>query len=281
MAAVPELTTKPAEAPERPSFKEQQPAHQDEQAERLAHNPTVQEIGRAYASSDNGPAFVQALQDKDILLARVTKIEALESQHRQEAARTHGHFRLAYEEGQYLALNKRGQVFQLDTTTLHDQAEKIAARLEQIDASPQLTLTQAKEVMAFWRGSDDKPAREPSGPTLAAPAIGKVASATLGGAVRVAEFSFHVLGDVLDYFFGGASPQQQRPAPVAHARHDRARSAPEPPQETLRRADRTTALSDPNTQHLLRTAAGTTDADLLAEIRRQMEQRERDNSRSR
>ena len=87
---------------------------------------------------------------------------------------------------------------------------------------------------------------------------------------------------VLDYLFGGLAPQTRNaPEQGDKVRHPSRVVAPSP-QQALRQVTRETVLNDPKTQALLKTHGGMADADLLAEIRRQIEERKRrDNDRER
>ena len=205
------------------------------------------------------------------------------SQHRHEAAKSHGYFAPAYEAGQYVVVTKQGHVYPLDRSTLEERAENIQARLHQIDGTKQLTLTQAKEVMTFWRSHDDKPQKEQTGPSVSAPAIGRAASTALGGAVRLGEYAFNALGGVLDYLFGGLAgtrhetPERETTAkPGRQHRH----AVKDPNKDRINRMERVD-LTQPATRAFLE-SQGNAHADLLADLRRQIEDaKKRDGSRER
>jgi len=256
-----------------------------DRAERLAQLPAVQDIGWAYAAADSGSAFVHALEEKNLLLARVTQAEAVMSQHRHEAAQSRGHYAPIYEAGQYVAVTKQGQVFALDHLTVYDAPENIAAKLRQIDPAKQLTLTQAREVMDFWRGDRDATPFERPGPSALATAktmAGRVGHG-LDGVARLGDIAFHRLGDVLDYLFGGIAGTAQQLDPDRTAQpdtHDRPPAEKDINRTRLSGMERTD-LTDPATQEFIQ-SQGIVHEDLQADLRRQIEEaKKRDRDRDR
>jgi hypothetical protein len=246
-------------------------AYIEARAEKLAPHETVKAIGHAWATTETGPAFVAALEARDILVARVTADEARESQHKQEAAKSRGGFKPAYEAGDTVAIDRRGNIFALDRTTIMDHAESIAARLAEIDTGTSLTLTQGKQVMDFWRGErepeevDRSHAHEPG---IAAQAFG-VVSHVVGGIMHAGEMVLSSLGNVLDYLFGGSPQRPTRPAPGLTPTRVEAPLAQTVAQRTLRNVDREAVLSDPHYKNMAQTF--TPDDDLRADIRRRAE----------
>lgn len=265
------------------AFEQRKTIRDDDRAARLAKMPIVQEMGRLYASADSGPAFVAALEDKNILLARVTHAEAVMSQHRHEAAKSHGHFAPAYEAGQYVAVTKQGHVFTLDRVTLNDTTANIQAKLEQIDRSKQVTLTQAKEVMGYWRGDRDATPHDRAAPSVLSTAksmAGRVGHG-IGDVARVGEIVFHKLGDVLDYFFGGMAGTAQQPEPERAAPRGTRGGVPakqDPNRARINTMERVN-LTSPATRQFIE-SQGNAHADLLADLRRQLEEaKKRDRER--
>jgi hypothetical protein len=249
-----------------------------QRVEKLSHNPMVQTIRHAWSEAQTGQQFAAGLEVAGVLLVRVNENDAAESRHRQEVAKSHGYFAPAYKEGDYLALNKWGNAYALDMATLNAKAEDITKKLATLAPAQSLTLTQGKEVMSYWRA----PAEFVSKTREAGQAGALGAGLILGGAVRIGEAAVKTLGGVLDYFFGGMSPQKHAPtAPSNNASRTPPPPLPRPtPQEQLRRLPPTISL--PQTQEALRQLGGGADADILTEIRRQIEaakNRDRDRSR--
>jgi hypothetical protein len=236
---------------------------------------TLRQLGEAYAVSDSGAELVAELEKRDLLLVRVTGEEAEASRHRHEAQASLGRYAPAYEEGQYLAIDKSGQAWTLDRSTIYDDADAIAAKLATINPDEQPTLTQGREVMAFWRTQETEEPRgfahegADAGPGLAI--LGNSAGRALG-------FVLQSLGDVLDYFIGHQPPGH---APPPRARQPEAGpSVQEQRRQTLRTSGET-ATHDPNIEALARTM--NVDADIAAaylrrirEAEREREDRERD-----
>lgn len=249
-----------------------------QRVEKLSHSPMVQTIRHAWNEAQTGQQFAAGLEVAGVLLVRVNENDAAESRQRQEAAKSHGYFAPAYKEGDYLALNKWGNAYALDMATLNAKAEDITKKLATLAPAQSLTLTQGKEVMSYWRA----PAEFVSKTREAGQGAALGAGLILGGAVRIGEAAVKTLGGVLDYFFGGMSPQRDAPtAPSNNASRTPPPPLPRPtPQEQLRRLPPTISL--PQTQEALRQLGGGADADILAEIRRQIEaakNRDRDRSR--
>ena len=249
-------------------------------SERLADFETVRRIGKAWFESDTGPSFAQALLADDILVLRVTEDEALETHARRASHQSLGYVPpLEFAAGDYVAIDKRGYVFALDRTTIFDEEHSIKARLAELDpdAGLMLTLSQGKDVMRYWRehdGAERDYSYTIEPPGVAGRAFGLVSSG-VGSVMRGGEIILGKLLDVLDYLFGGAptTPQQEQQT-MSHNRTDH-----ESARQYLRRASRETAASDANTRSLVQTHGA--DADLLADIRRQMEEHTRNRNRDR
>ena len=184
------------------------------------------DIGAAYAgavqSGDFGAAFVAELERRDLLFVRVTEEEAEASRQRHEAQASLGRYAPEYEAGQYLAIDKSGRAYALDRSTIYDDPASIAANLAAINADEQLSLTQGREVMAFWRQQEQEEPRsfahdsEDNAPGLAF--LGNSAGRALGHILRS-------LGDVLEYFAGTSPAEGHAPAVEIEA-------APEPEPDT-------------------------------------------------
>jgi len=186
----------------------------------IAGNKTVQTIGAAYASTATGPEFVNELERQGLTFLRVSEQEAEQSQ----TQRDYLHRTPVFEPSEFLVLNERGRAFRLDGTTIHDDEHAIRSRLDQIDASQQLTLSQAQDYVTYQRGGTE--------PARSAPLLRQVKQGTrgvmrggmdaagvgltvTGSAARVAaSFLNDVGGGLVDFFTGSSKAQPQGPAPL-------------------------------------------------------------------
>lgn len=244
------------------------------QADRMAGLRDVRALREAYreAAEDPAPtpreqaaALVQAIEARGFLVARVTPEEAAQSNYNADNAEAAGHYRARLEVGDVLAVNQWGGAYRLDSVTLGDT--EAGARLCSIDQAPLLTLTQAREAAAYFRENGQGAAwlgRENDAPGGEG---GAGLGIVLGGVIEGVE-SF--VGGIERFLFGGSSPRDEsnRPPPTPEA------PKAEGPRnrEKLHRQDPTVRAADPETP---RYHFGL-DPELVAELRRQREQRERE-----
>lgn len=252
---------------------------QEARYERLADNRTLGQtlaaIGDAYNESlergDFGAAFVAELEKRDLLYVVVSAEEAERSKERHEVAASWGRYEPSYEEGQALVLDKSGRAYTLDRATIYDDPASIAANLATITNEGQFSLDQGRDVMAWWREQEREEPRsyardgEPGGGN---PEI------LLKQAGRLMEYAFHALGDVLEYFAGGMAPTARHTVTLEIG------DAPQPERnpardgrDALRRTSWENAATDPQTQSL--TQSHNADADMIAEIQRQIDEADR------
>ena len=246
-----------------------------DRAERLSKIPEVQEIGRAWDRSDSGSAFVQALEEHNILIACVSREDAAESTRRHDALQSQGNAAPEFHEQQFVAVTKQGQVYLLDPATLNAPQEQIDARLQQLDPNNHVTLAQAQEIMATWREVERHEHTERLSwqdvkylaMDTAHHTVNLVGAASLlgGYAVRMGESAFRTLGGVLDYFFGGVVGDGE-------AR----RIVRDDDKTFLERTPRAELLNHPRVTEILNADTSKIPLPILEELRRQQEQRERE-----
>jgi hypothetical protein len=266
-------------------------AYVERRAAQLEHDPTVQTIGTAYAESRTGPEFIAMLEAHGLVVARVSDEDA----ERSKTQRDYGLRASFYKAGEYVAINEQGRTYRLDGTTIHDREEHIFARLSGIDASQQLTLSQARQVVEHqrqerrqeqWREwSEWKPPARPvqrglHGLGKGADTAGRAAGAAgnvFGGIVRV---TAPLLGALADFVTGIPSAP-----PVPHREEP---PAPEPNraetmQEQARRQSLETPSIDPQTEAIRRVSPQALSPEKEANIQRLLESqaraRQRDNER--
>lgn len=262
-------------------------AYIEQRREQLAHVTTVKDIGMAWAESHSGTAFVQQLEERGLTVLCATERDAEHSRaNRQwlEAGK-------ALEAGDYLVMNEHGHSYRLNATTIHDTEPNIAARLDEIDASEQLSVMQGNDLAHHWRleAAEPAPYQRPLASGIAhemrhaGDALLSAGERTLhaGGTVLrmgsgLARGVISLGESIMDFLLGGTpSPQQSQQA----TRLPERAMANEPPKDQLRNAEPTRAL-DPTVQQQARTQGNTGNAQLDAALQRyreaQARQRERD-----
>lgn len=221
----------------------------EQQRDKHQGNEDMRAIEHAYADTQTGPAFAQALAERGFTLCRVSESEA-------ERSQTQRHWlgnTPVYKAGEYLALNERGHVYRLNGITIYDDEERIFPRLAEIDDDKVLNFSQAQQVVAAQRETTElSEKKEPvtekiSEKTQQFATAGKMATGIagkfLGGAVRVAE---SVMEAFSDFFTGGGSAQETQQTPQRQAQPKRSPHIMTPQQrETLRRTNPEVAERDP------------------------------------
>jgi hypothetical protein len=121
-----------------------------ELAQSMELSATQSDIRLCYATTKGGKHFAQALEDKGLILAHVTRHEA-------ECSETINRLFLRDEtkafappmlkEGELVAVNALGNVYRFNTRTTGDERGQMEARLGQVDRRELMTLSEAKEVL--------------------------------------------------------------------------------------------------------------------------------------
>lgn len=127
------------------------PVEAEAEAERQRPAPemgeTAADIRLAYQHSDSGKSFAAALEDKGIILARVSAEEAEQSQRAADLAKDAGRFAQAHEEGDLVAVDDKGRAHRIDTRTTGDSGSEIEKFCATVDRAELLTVTEAREAM--------------------------------------------------------------------------------------------------------------------------------------
>lgn len=91
--------------------------------------------------------FNQALEEKNMALARVTKDEAERSQKEAAHWKTHGERRPSYEEGEFVVITRRGDVYQLNRRTTGQDIKQVQSFLEKADWKGLTGIEGTKQIM--------------------------------------------------------------------------------------------------------------------------------------
>lgn len=188
------------------------------QADRLGGYDDIKAMREAYREAVQGGAvegavrekvLTQALESRDLLLARVAPEEAATSNYNAEIAEQQGGYRPRIEMGDLLAVNRYGRAWKLDSVTLDDpEAGNWLCGVQQGDL---LTLSQARDVAGYLREQGETV----KGFSLAlsehdgGPGVGMV----MGGVATALESVGLGIGEFL--FGGGEAKPEPVPEPVA------------------------------------------------------------------
>jgi MobA/MobL family len=122
---------------------------------------TMQQINASWAAGDSGAAFVAALEEQGLLVARVSAAEAEQSQRKKVLFGK----KIFLREGDIYAVNASGQAYGINEITIgktaataFDHWRNVDGRLAEIRAkgAELLTLEQAQEVAAHQAHDDDR-----------------------------------------------------------------------------------------------------------------------------
>ncbi len=91
--------------------------------------------------------FNQALEEKMMALARVTKDEAERSQKEAAHWKTHGERRPSYQEGEFVVITRRGDVYQLTRRNTGQDAKQVQSFLEKVDWKGLTGIEGTKQIM--------------------------------------------------------------------------------------------------------------------------------------
>jgi hypothetical protein len=91
--------------------------------------------------------FGAALEEKNMALARVTKDEAERSQKEAAHWKTHGERRPSYQEGEFVVITPRGDVYQLNRRTTGQDAKQVQSFLEKADWKGLTGIEGTKQIM--------------------------------------------------------------------------------------------------------------------------------------
>lgn len=124
-------------------------------AERRAHEAAAPELGKAagdirlaWALTNGGREFAAALQERGLALAWVSAEEAQRSERAHAFAKEIGRYARRFAEGELVAVNEYGDVFQFNQRTTGEETRgEIAKRLGTIDAAALPTMTDARIAM--------------------------------------------------------------------------------------------------------------------------------------
>jgi hypothetical protein len=248
------------------------------EAERLAELPDVKLLRAAYRASaereDRHPegragAFVQAVEAKGFLVARVTREEEAAMRHNAEVAKSHGNRKPVVEHGALLAVNASGAAYRLNGAVLDDRlAEQTVA---QVDQSKLLTLGQARQAAAYFR--EEPKLREAwLGRRTRGRDEGGAGLVTLMSAATVTLERF--AAGLEEFLFGGS--RKPEPAmPRTNAPRPEARTEGEIVRAKLGTQEPTVLAQNPE---IPRYRFGV-DPELVEELRRRREQKEREDRR--
>ena len=110
----------------------------------------LEAIGRAYAESSNGAEFVNELEQRGLMVCRVSAEEAERSRMQRAVLGTTPR----YEEGDVVAMTERGHTYRINAetiamtaTTTYDHVQNVKERLASIEPQEVLSLSQAQEVV--------------------------------------------------------------------------------------------------------------------------------------
>jgi hypothetical protein len=122
-----------------------------EQAKAPELGRTAGEIRLAYALTQTGPEFANALEDRGLILAQTTEADA-ERMNRWDAQRLREQGRQQqgyqkYRAGELVVVNQHGDVFKLTRSNTGDDFKARAEHLKDIDLAPLLNVTAAQGVM--------------------------------------------------------------------------------------------------------------------------------------
>lgn len=228
----------------------------------------VQVLCDVYTWFRDPAEFVEAVERRDFLLARVTPEEAAVSRYDAEVAASHGNYQPTYAEGDLLAVHARGTVYRFDGALLNDvQAHE---RLAQIDQAPLLSLGQAQEVAAHFREPWDAERHD----AAVALQLDPQGSNPLGVAARVVDEGIGVVEQAASwierFLFGGPAPARTAEGGT-EALASRKNEA-EATREHIARQEKSIIVDDPDVK---RRYFGV-DPEVLEEMRRIREQRERE-----
>lgn len=245
------------------------------EAERLAALPDVKLLREAYRASaertDRHPegragAFVQAMEEKGFLVARVTREEEDVMRHDADVAKSHGNHKHVHERGELLAVSPSGAAYRLDGAVLDDRMAGQA--VAQVDQSKLLTLGQARQAAAYfreepelkraWLGRQDK-SRDAGGAglvTLVATAAGVLERFAAG----------------LEAFLFGSSRKPEPAMPKERVPRAVPRTEGEIVRAKLGTQEPTVLAQNPE----IKTYRFGVDPELVEALRRQREQRERE-----
>jgi MobA/MobL family len=178
-------------------------------------NEVKQDIGRAWADSGSGAEFVHELEQRGLIVCRVTAEEAERSKNQRAWLKT-----ASYQEGEYLAVTEWGGVYRLNAETIgltaveiHDHIQNVAARLAEIEPDSVVTLHEAQDIITAQRAEQtvemDTPMIE------VAESIGDGIETAMDAADHAASKGVEIIGrmgavianGLESFFFGGASRQ--------------------------------------------------------------------------
>ena len=250
----------------------------------------LEAIGRAYAESSNGAEFVSELEQRGLMVCRVSAEEAERSRMQRAVLGTTPR----YEEGDVVAMTERGHTYRINAetiamtaTTTYDHVQNVKERLASIEPQEVLSLSQAQEVVverANERGAMPMPEVDslPSVGELsrsaerAAGSLEKVAGDVAGAVAKGLE-SF-ALG--FEAFFFGAS--RQAPGGAEYVPPSAAPEPPAAPEKSQTRKDKEfmgkqdeNAHRDANVKDLMNRSPVAIDATLIARVQRDLEEQQR------
>jgi len=130
-------------------------------------NASAAEIRLAYSLSQSPEEFARNLDECGLKLACVTRDEAERSHRNAAFAKEAGRFAPEYRDGEYVAINERGQVYSLNQRTIGKSREEIDAFMRTIDTTKIQGIEATREHIAAYKRP--APARElfPDTPTAA------------------------------------------------------------------------------------------------------------------
>ena len=181
-----------------------------EAAQQRPQTATAQEISRAWADSSTGAELVKELEERGFLVCRVRAEDAAKSQNDRALLGT-----VAYQEGEFLALNQYGHAFRINAETIgmtaantYDHLQNVTERLESIEPASLLSVSQGRQVVEYFREatdpdrhssrSDERGGADPAG----------LAAQGLGAALGVVE---KWASGLESFFFSTVPPAQQYP----------------------------------------------------------------------
>jgi MobA/MobL family len=112
----------------------------------------------AYNSTRSPEAFEESLQGRSLHLARVTAEDARDSHTQRWAAMRQGRYHPILKEGEYVAVNERGQAYRLNRNSVSHNDREVKAFLSTLDQTPMPSLRQVQNAVHEKRMQEIDPA---------------------------------------------------------------------------------------------------------------------------
>jgi hypothetical protein len=112
----------------------------------------------AYNSTKSPEAFEESLKERSLHLARVTADDARDSHTQRWAAMRQGRYHPILKEGEYVAVNDRGQAYRLNKNSVSHENREVKAFMSKLDQTPMPSLRQVQNAVHEKRMQEIDPA---------------------------------------------------------------------------------------------------------------------------